>query len=405
MKKGLATIVMVLILAVISFLILIAWQSRLLLSIRRTQSLSDLLAVDYRAESEIYDWAAKFIGNYSNIYGGPLTATEKTLKDEPEPNRLNVTAKIVSGEEQLKINAARPYASTNMILSRNVSTASGPAYEKVEVILGLDCSGSMNEANRIRSLQLALMSFVDNLRSSEDADKFYLAMLPFRRSANWAYGVTSTSNNLDLFYNNVKDASDGGTNWNNVSQSNLCSTPDINICPSGLSSCNAETNLGASGMLAMDYFSNNPVDETKVLRNFVLFTDGLPNTSFGDLNCGTNPCNMTENNGACTNESVKYLKCSLAAEDYEWDSGYFGRKPDGVDVYAVTVANAPTNAAQQAAFDATMMVFNSTNFVKKAYANSDATQLSNIFDGIFNEIITSSSKLKIERIVPEPIED
>lgn len=402
MKKGLATIVMVLILAVISFLILIAWQSRLLLSIRRTQSLSDLLSVDYRAESEIYDWAAKFIGNYSNIYGGPLTATEKVLKNEPHPNRLNVTAKIVSGEEQLKISAARPYASTNMILSRKIETASGPTYEKVEVIVGLDCSASMNQFNRIRSLQVALISFIQNIKNSPQADKFYISMIPFKKSSNWAYGINSTSNNLDLFLNNVKDASMGGVNWNNINQSSLCTTPDINICPSGLASCGgAETNLGTSGILAMDYFANNPVDESRVLRNFILFTDGIPNVSNRDLNCGTNPCSS----GYCLNESINYLKCSLATEDYEWQSGFYGRKPDGVDVYAVTVTEPPTTPEQQAAYTATMSVFNSTNFVKKAYANSDATQLSNIFDGIFNEIITSSSKLKIERVVPIPIED
>jgi hypothetical protein len=111
------------------------------------------------------------------------------------------------------------------------------------------------------------------------------------------------------------------------------------------------------------------------------------------------------------------MKCSLARDNYVWKGSYVGKKPEGVDVYAVTVAerpggplagnpcNTPNSEPNKTklAYDRTMCVFNDTNFVTRVYANSDATQLSGVFDNIFQQINQSVTNIRIQKVVPPPV--
>lgn len=415
-RRGVITILVVFLIAVAGLFVLASWQSRLLLAVQRRQSLADLLAASYRAESEVYDWTARFYGGYPEVFDPPLSAVARTIREGglADGTQLTVVGQKISGTETLTVVAKRQFATTRLELERTTSEVPLAGVERVEVTVGLDCSGSMDQradpgcrgggcVRRIRALQTALMDFLEKIMNSEDADKFYVGLLPFKRGAAWLPEERPTRE-LRAVYDAVRDEGAGGVNWNRVDDAGICRAGGLNPCP--LFSCGGETNLGVAQREADVYFGDNPVDASRVVRAHILFTDGFPNTSFRDTTCGTVNCSLSEYNGGCLNRAINYMKCFLAAETDVWDGTHAGRRPEEVSVYGVTVAERPAEGADPdviAAYDRTLEVLQDTRYVKKAYANENATKLPEIFANIFEEISESVARIKFKRIVPTPV--
>ncbi len=412
MKKGISTLITVFLVSMVSLLVIVGWQSRLILAVQRQQSLSDLLTVNYKAESEVYDYISRII-NYGYM---PSDGSSEVAVDGLR--KLLFDVKTAGAVQTIDVSATWPYASTKLRLSRITSTSSTPAFEKAEILLGLDCSSSMGEfanasqpteGKRIRALQKALQSFLKNVDDLPDRDKFYIGLIPFRMSANWAFGYTQPENKAAELFNYVKDSSFGGTDWTEMDKSNLCKTNGIENCPLGAGNCYAATNLGSAGILASTYFKDHPVDTSKVLRTYVVFTDGFPNTSNNDSSCSAFACSRPENTGFCQDTAINYLKCGLAKNGTDWTDAIGaskpGRMPGDVKKYSVTVAGEPgcITCNEKSAFIETNKVFNSTQYVDKSFANSNANQLANIFDDIFNIIVTNAEQFKIRKVIPTPL--
>jgi len=410
MRRGAAAIIMVLFVTIAGLFVLAAWQSRLLLAVQRRQSVSDALAATYAAESEIYDWVARFLGDYPELFNPALTDTARNIKSQtlPDGTKLNVSGQLVDGDQTLLVTANRQFASTNIRLSRSQSEETSDEFDSLEIGLALDCTTSMNEpataacrdtccsgatcdnarfnngtgsvgyrncmtangcATRIAEEKKAALGFVDAAAdfASENADKeVRLGVAVFRLDAAWAQTPVA-----DL--GAVRSAVEGGLGrWHSGSGgSPMC----------GL--ITGSTSIG-SGFDLM----NRDLEETAQTRRKqveVLISDGEPNSR----NAGYTPaCAGTVcSGGGCASAARQYLECSLRPLRDD------GSRDEAVDAYAVTVLDSPPVAVTD--------IFN--EWATRYYNSADATNLGGILAGIFDQIVTQFSTINIKRLVPTPI--
>lgn len=390
MKRGIATLMMVFVVSLISIFIIGAWQSRLLLSIQRNQSLSDLLIVGYRAESEIYDWVAKFLGVYSNIYPVPLDGTACNLVDQSAPNQLCVTGNKIGNTESLDIKASRPYSATNLLLSREINSITGPG--KVEIMLALDCTGSMDsaadpddpsEGTRFDALEEATVALLDEL-DGISSPVFSVGLALFKVDSKL---VTPPTTNISALKTQVQ----------NGFNTNLANSP---ICNNLID----DTSVGSGMDEANKYFKTNPADaDTK--RFIVLMTDGDTNSTPSDSSCNVdhqlcifytqsqcNPPGTYQCSGGrgyvCIAKSQNYLTCKLASSDQL--AG--GQRDPEIDVFAVTVLKG-LNQENREIYE---------NYATKYYSSDKAADLPVIFSEIVVDIGETLQKIMIQRLVPTP---
>lgn len=392
MKKGVATIIIVIMVSIVALFVLLTWESRLLLSVYRHRSLSDILAANYAAESEMFDVVSKYF-NYPNF--------DVTSDYEKVFGLNNVVRVTQTGDENtrtLLIKGSWPFAQADLQLTRTKTISSSLGLDRVEIVMGIDCSSSMNEkadsgcqyssgtcAKRIEKIQDALITFMDEIEKVPvaDRDKYYVGFLPFKRNAAWSTfnGTTLYPTNNHVLLDQFLQADD----WKDVHTTEMCKDAALNS-----TSGSGETNLGTAALKANEYFTPQP----KVKQAFILFTDGLPNTALADARCHSSYC--SSNNG-CLTESIDYMKCGLAPTDFIWKSNYPGTRLPEVDVYAVTVAEHGTDSAGKSAFARVMEVFRDPNYVKKYFDNDDANELPNIFRDIFKSIQESSIRIDLSR--------
>ena len=406
MRRGAVAMVIVMLVTMAGLFVLAGWQSRLLLAIQRSQSVSDALAATYAAESEIYDWVARFLGGYPQLFASPLTAASTVIKQSvlPDSTQMTVTGQLVNGEETLLVTANRQFAQTSIELARGMTTTESTAFDEVEIAISLDCSGSMNSradpacvgggcTTRMTEAKNALVSFIDRVETEQQAGvgQILVGLNVFKRQSQWATysGVTLTPT-ADMPF--LRQAV-GGVFTNLATNSPACRAIRN---PGGAGG--GETNLGDGAVDLARYLAGNVVARKKQIM--ILITDGLPNWSLADSACGTATMGCGDG-GPCTGEAIRYLTCGVADTNTAWETGRFGLRMPGTDVYAVTVANPGTPSAQ-IAFNATMAVFINPNYIRGYYANQNATQLSGFLDDIFTQIIQGSQQVRLRRVVPTP---
>ncbi len=396
--KGIVSFVVVVMVSVVMIFLLLAWESRLLLAINRKQSFYDLTNASYRAEFETVDVVTKMLfypsytpGTYSQNIGAGKT--------------LDVNTTATPGGTLITFLAKWPYASNNMKVESELISGSLEKFNKVEFIVGFDCSPSMNDpvspsdsTHRITRAQQAFVSLVTNITNLDQTskDKYYLGIIATRRAADWTQYPT---NDHQTTLNKLT-----AQTWYTQDDAWICDSP--NLLPP-VAQNGAGTNLGAPGMVADGYYSVSPM----VKKIFVLITDGLPNTALTNANCGTSDCSLDENNGGCSNQALNYLACSLAPQTYQWSPGTwqinqgsarFGQKPDEVDSYAVLMAPRPEDYVpnSQYIYDKTIQMLNTVLngdkiFVKKTYTAPDSYSLANVFSDVIETSITSATSAKL----------
>lgn len=402
LRTGMITILAVFLISILGMFIMLSWQSRFFLAKLRHQSLIDVVNAGYSAESEIYDWVARFTNPAYTVNLGLSADTDTIVKPATvlaDGTELSVIGRLVGNQQVLIVLAKRPTATTRIEIAYTDQTNETNNFDKVDIVIGFDCSGSMNTNSRIQNAQIALEGFLNSILHDTpilDRDKYYIGIIPFKKSAAW-WGVNHTVNTIQAMYNQINRATNGV--WNNTGNSPICQTSGLNIW-SGSSS--GETNMGSPIRITDNYF----VPANRVKQAFILFTDGLPNTTLADSNCGvTSACSISETIGGCRVRAINYLKCSLATTATQWDSthGYVGYRPVGVDTYAITVAGPPSSATEQLTYDDTNAVFNNKMFITETFANANASELPGLFNQVFQHIQSSLRTVTIQKIVPTPL--
>lgn len=405
-----AAFILILLMGVLAVMVLSVISSRIILAIGRGKSLSDDLITSYEAESKINDTLGRLVYQWGNITF-PFSQTHQidpttkvTINGNQEDNTQIVTV-IVS----------RPYA-VNQIEARRVNVSSQVnVIAPQDIILVLDCTGSMNSparpggtTTRFDELKSAALAFVGAAWGMD----VKIGVVVYGIDAAWLRG----SDGVEVTPTDDLDRVGAALNYGFNSTRN--SSPACGLV-------NDYTSIGSGFVKAHEYFAIHKTAGRKQIE--VLVTDGLPNSRMpysacfpgyfcpeGGGYCSTHPngwsCVM--NNGspisgtACNVPSRDFLRCTLAGNNEVYDSeldgiSRAGVKDPSVDVYAVTVLEDPSDGGEPGAvekFTKTVAVFN--RYSKKYYNSSDATQLTEILQSFLDDIIHSSSTITIRRVIP-----
>src|SRR3990172_9829508 len=384
-QEGITTLILLMLLSVVSIFIIMLIQSKIILSLRRGFSSGDTILSSYISEAEINDVLARIVGEYENVDN-----LEDYLREFPDGSVLEVEFKNLPTLQTIIATTRRPYAVSKIKAERAISQSQGSG--EVEIVLILDCTGSMNSlarsggtTTRLTEEKRATLAFVDAIRNLPDADRFYVGVVVFGARADWYKDESLTVDfkpesgyvNLTNLYNEI----DAG--FRPLREDSRCSR----IVP-------ATTNTGSGVRLANNYFDYSPhVNAGKVE---VVITDGLPNAREVE-----DKCPISVKCSSCKAEARDFLRCELTPQDLTYvsevtGSTYNGVKDMSIETYAVTVLANSTDDN----FLKTVAIFSNTDWVKRYFNSADATRLTEILESFLEEIIEESSVITIQRVIP-----
>lgn len=373
LQRGAITAIFLAVVALVLTLILAATQSQLLLSIRRSQSAADILVATYAAESEVNDIMARLIGGY--LADADIARTTKKIGD------IILT---IEGEEQgetqiVTVTANRGYAVAKVQGIRRVLSIK--KVEEVEIVLVLDCTGSMNNPSgtpgktRFNALEDAAVNFVNSVKDLPDADKYEIGVAVFGTTSAWLQydGVDVLPGSL-TFPQLIDAITIGFGDTRNTSQ---CGRTVLDY-----------TNVGLAFRHGNDYLASTKRENVKQIE--IIITDGEPNSSLQDNRCaGSTTCKM------CYGAAKDYLRC-MAADKLTFvpEIAQNGARDPDVDAYAVTIFDKPPADVVE--------IFK--NYVTKdGYFNARrASELTKILEGILNKIVEDRSTVTVKRVIPTP---
>ena len=420
-NTGAVTLIFVMLMALLITVMLTATQSRLILSLRRSQSASDVLLASYEAESEANDVMAKLVGGYlptadmneTKVVGD--TSFEITGEDQGETQIINVTA-------------TRDFAVGKVEAVRKIQSIK--KVNDVEIILSLDCTGSMDagancdfcndKPTRFDSQEEAAIDFIDKISDLEDKDKFKLGVSVFGIDAKWlTYGGIDVTPESGFSFDEIKSAIEGGFSTTRINSPACSGVMDA-------------TSIGSAYSFSHNYFAGTKAEDKKQIE--IVISDGVPNSRVPEAGCdpnafcpafpispdgGTNYCENNEYSWSCYqydkykdgpydsdnfNEKAfnickplgeNFLRCSIAASDtFVPELGKEGIRDPEVDAYAVTIfSNPPGNVVS---------IFRNFATPNGYFNASRANQLKNILNTILNEILKERSTIIVRRVIPIP---
>jgi hypothetical protein len=388
-KKGIASLIIVFIVTMILTFVVLAWQSRLLLVVHRSVGFSDALVAGYNAETEINDILGRFLGGFTIPNSGSKSLSDGTL--------ITTVVNNTADNDTLSVIAKRQFATNKIQISRNKSEQTSSNYDQVEIVMGIDCTHSMDEkadpdcigsscVSRMSSAKKATLTFIDQIlaMSPDERVKYLVGLEVFRIKAMW---LMEPTNNFISLRQQVENGF-----GNRVSNSSACVFSDPTIPGGG-----GETSLGKAVTFSDEYFTSHINPRNKQI--YILITDGVPNVSLNDLRCGTTQC-ASSTNRACADQAINYLACGMADTNTFWTSSYHGLRPPESDIYAVTVMSSPNNANEMYIYEKTVNVFSNTNYVKNYFNSTNAENLPAILQDIFGKITENVYQYSIKRVVP-----
>ncbi len=383
MRKGFSSLIVIFVLSVVAMFVFVAWQSRILLSISRSQSLSDMLKSTYIAESWINDVIARFVGNYPAAFSFPFLNTN-TLGDGTV-----VKSEGVSGEgvEKIKVTASRQFASSGIELERRTTALPVNAIDNVKIVLNIDCTRSMNNkadaacttgcTSRMHEAKLAARNFAEAVKqfnTTHAAPVLELGLSTFALNSKWV---------TDSVGNELVPGSDIDRIIEGIDDNFSDTQEDSRACRSPLNS--GATNIGVGLEFMNNYFVGVGAN-IREKRIEVVITDGEPNSTNVNDYCGATSCTLH-----CADAARRLLACDLAKDSVlVSEVGKLGLRPEGVEAYSVTISN---EVAQE-----TKDIL--TSYSNQYFDSANATKLNGVLQTLLSQIIESSSGITIRRVLP-----
>lgn len=427
-QEGAATILYLMIMAVVITLLSAITFSRLMGSLKRSQSQADTVVATYEAESEINDLLARLTGNFIQSSAFPISYTKN----------IGGTSITVSGiqkdqTQSIVVTSQRSYAVSRIEATRKIDSVR--EVDNVDMILSLDCTGSMDagadcencnsKPSRFDSQTEAADNFVSKLaelsRDGTYQGRFNLGIVVFGIDSKWlTYKGKEVTPKSGLTYDQIREALSQG----------FGSTRATSPACSGVMDA---TSIGTAFTKSHDYFSQNKRPKTKQVE--IVITDGEPNTRIPYPSCGpsvfcpgfpkdaegNNYCEQNSEGWTCYKYgqyqsgpweannfnqtaydickplAMDFLTCSIATTDTNIPpiSGTgvrSGARDPEVDAYAVTIFASPPRDV--------VNLFNAY-LTQNGYFNaSRASQLKNILNNVLNEILRDRSTVTIKRTPP-----
>lgn len=422
-NKGIISLTVVIFMMVIMVVILALLQSRILLGIQRTKGTADSILSTYNAESKIYDTLARF-----NL-GFPIDPSqpEETLSDG---TKLKFDTQTTGNEQDITITAKLPFATTKLKMSRSlVSTTS---YNGVDILMSLDCTGSMGDCanpddgtsecqtssdpsktTRFQELRKGTVAFLEGLKGLSVPVRVGLSV--FSGDANWALNKRDGQQITPDNYVDIDDIIQTvNTNFNTRRpyESTGCK-----VIPE-------EGTSHATSMLFMHDYFNNPLHslpQTKQIE--VMVTDGLPTTTIPVPACGSSyfipngrsqRCETSMSFAPILNPSdiwsckpdggtsyvwggqgpyaTELAKCMITNRGRTWNGTDYGQRNPDIDAYMIaTYKLSDTNGFKQ---------FLTSEPGVYYYDTANAQDLTTILkDTVIGQITQSINEFKIQRVV------
>lgn len=376
-KKGAATVIFMAVIAMVLMILLTATQSRLLLSLRRSLSLVDTLAVGYASESEVNDVMARLSGGY--LDSANIAAYTKNIGD----TKLVISGEEEDGTQTVTVTASKGFATSKVKGVRRVQNVE--EVNEVEIVLMLDCTGSMDDGSgtpgktRFDAEEEAAISFVQKLAALPDASKFKLGIGIFGINSKWLqYEGRDIVPGSGLTYAQIISAIGSGFN------SKRAASPEcLRLNTDG-------TNVGLAYRHAHDYLKTSKSPKKKQVE--IVVTDGEPNSRSLDSECTpSEACTLT-----CSSKAINYLRCTVADKDtFVPEIGYNGTRDPEVSAYAVTIFDKP--------YADVVSTFQSYASEDGYFNATRANQLSGILENVLTKILEDRSTVTIERVIPDPL--
>ena len=419
-KKGAVVLLYVTIVAIIAALLMAIAQSQLLLAFRRNQSSSDSLVATYQAESIANDYIARFIGGYLDEDDLPFVLTF-----DLENSKITVEGSQEGDVQTITVTSELGFAVGKVQATREIQSLG--SVENVDIVLALDCTGSMNAGarcpdcfeppTRFDAQTQAAQAFVSDIANLDDSEKFDVGIRVFGIDSKWlTYNGLEVTPDSGLSPVDILDALDTGFGSTRAT-SPACST------------VMDATSVGTPFYDIQDYFELTKQVGTKQIE--IVITDGIPNSRIPANNCaqdafcpafpqdvdGTNYCSSNEygwdcyrgdeyqdgpfdadgfNASAysiCEPLGTDFLRCSLARTDqFVSELGEYGIRDPEVDAYAVTIYNSVPREVRN--------IFANYTSDGGYFNASRADQLSSILSQILSQIVGERSIVSINKIVP-----
>lgn len=419
-EKGAVILLYVVIISVIAALLLAIAQSRLLLAFRRNQSSADSLIALYQSESIANDYLARLVGGYLGEDSFPFTDTF-----ELSNSNVEVVGEQDGDVQKIVVTTKRGLAVSTVEGIREIQSLG--QYEDVDIILSLDCTGSMDAGarcsdcfespTRLDAQKDAAINFIETIRDSDASDKFRVGIMVFGIDAKWLQfeGQDVKPNGL-LDYNDILVALD-----NEFSATRKESPACTRVMDA--------TSVGSPYEASHQYFSSTKTDETKQIE--VVITDGIPNSRqpsdlcSPDAFCPAFPVNAENQNYCYDNEygwdcyegssyqdnsvdenrfnsiayttceplGKDYLRCALATSDtFVPQLGSEGIRDPDVDAYAVTIYNSPPSDV--------VNIFRRYASPDGYYNAARADQLTSVLEEVLKQILAERSVIQLNKLIP-----
>lgn len=382
-NRGAVTLLFIMIIAMVLVIIMSAAQSRLLLSLRRSQSAADILIATYRAESEANDVMARLVGGYlPNASFSPYSLNVDDMRidieGEDRGNTQIVTVTALRGFAVGKVQAVRRILSVDEV-------------DNVEIVLVLDCTSSMNSSSgtpnqsRFSAQEDAAVNFIRAISLLSDSDKFKVGVGVFGTTSAWLqYNGRSVTPGSGLSFQELVAAIEQG--FGATRSQSQCGTEG------SLGFVEDATSVGTAFRHAHDYLKTTKEEGKKQIE--IIITDGEPNSKTADFEC-PEPDLVCRLGNECEVSAKNYLRCTAADRaTFVSEINQNGVRDPDVDAYAVTIFDRPPVDVVE--------IFQ--NYITEGgYFNaSQASQLSGILDKILVKILDDRSTVSVKRVVPLP---
>lgn len=396
-KRGVAALMMVFLASMLAVFVTSAWQAQFLYSLRRGKAMSEVLTIGYQAESKLYDIIARFLGGYPNAFAFPYNPPDENLADG---TRLTTVGTEVGDTQTLTVTAKRQFATTKVELKKVTKVEPKKSAKPTEIVLSLDCTTSMQtkacnfcSTTRMGEQKKAVYAFLDlvnqkNIELGEERIKVGISV--FAKRASWlkneydGTGIDITPNS-GLSTEQMKVAVNKHMNESfRVNE----------LVPRGAACDSVEdtTSIGSGLVFMHKYFEN--VTDPKISKIELLISDGEPNMRILYPAC---PISYSCG-GLCEERARDFLSCTLATTEQTWDPEVTGVPPNPlgvrdpkVEAYMVTVLDPPNTEVRDIA----------QSFIGDKYRqNTDATALTDILKGIFEEISKTVVTYTFGKVTP-----
>ncbi len=427
-QSGAATLLYLMIMAVVISLLAAVTFSRLMGSLKRSQSQADTVVATYEAESEINDLLARLTANLIPENSFPISYSKNIAG-----TTINVKGTQNGQVQNIVVTSQRSFAVSRIEATRKIDSVR--EVDNVDMILSLDCTGSMDAGadcencntrpSRFDSQTEAADNFVSKLaeisRAGTYSGRFNLGIVVFGIDSKWlTYNGVEVTPKSGLSYDQIRAAISQGFGSTRATSSACAGVMDA-------------TSIGTAFTRSHDYFAANKKLKTKQVE--IVITDGEPNSRIPYPACGpsvfcpgfpkdrqgNNYCEQNSEGWTCYNYNQykdgpwdadnfnqtaynlceplakDFLSCSIATKDTTIPpisgtgirSG--SRDPD-VDAYAVTIFTKPPRDV--------VNIFNSYLTQNGYYNATRASQLKNILNNVLNEILRDRSTITIKRTPP-----